>query len=85
MKGRVVNYKGGAHTQYTNRMIIAPEGIENKEQAEKLVGKAVAWNTPSGNKINGKVSKVHGKNGTVLVKFEKGLPGQALGTQVDIL
>jgi len=85
MKGRIVNYKGGAHTQYTNRMIISPEGTDNKEAAEKLIGKAVVWNTPGGNKINGKVTKVHGKNGTVLVKFEKGLPGQAMGSQVDIL
>jgi len=35
-------------------------------------------------RINGVVSKAHGRNGSILAKFEKGLPGQALGTEVDI-
>lgn len=85
MKAKIVNYKGGAHTQYTDKMILSPDGIENKEAAEKLIGKSVQWTTPAGNKINGKVTKTHGKGGTVLAKFEKGLPGQALGTELDIL
>ena len=85
MKAKVANYKGGPHTQYVDRMILMPEGIENKGQAEKLKGKKVVWTTPAGNKINGQVTKPHGKNGSVLVKFEKGLPGQALGTEAEIL
>ena len=85
MKAKVVNYKGGAHTQYADKMILLPVGLESREAAEKLIGKAVQWTTPSGNKINGKVTKTHGKGGTVLAKFEKGLPGQALGTEAEIL
>ncbi|MBN2251613.1 MAG: 50S ribosomal protein L35ae [Candidatus Altiarchaeota archaeon] len=85
MKGKVANYQGGAHTQQTNKMVVIPEGTENKEDAAKLIGKEVEWTTPSGKKIKGRVSKVHGRKGTVLVKFEKGLPGQALGTEVEIL
>ncbi len=85
MKAKVSNYKGGPHTQYADRMILLPEGVTNKEAAEKLVGKTAVWTTPSGNKINGKVTKVHGRNGQVLVKFEKGLPGQSLGTEAEIL
>jgi len=84
MKAKIANYKGGVHTQYADRMILVPEGVTSKEQAEKLVGKKVAWTTPGGNKINGVVSKAHGRNGSILAKFEKGLPGQALGTEVDI-
>ena len=85
MKAKISNYKGGPHTQYADRMILMPEGVTNKEQAEKLLNKAAVWTTPSGNKINGKVTKVHGKNGSVLVKFERGLPGQSLGTTAEIL
>lgn len=85
MKAKISNYKGGVHTQYADRMILMPEGVNNKEQAEKLLGKKVAWTTPSGNKINGQITKVHGKNGSVLAKFEKGLPGQSLGTVAEIL
>ena len=85
MKGKVVNYKGGVNTQYPNKIIRSPEGIEHKDEAAKLIGKKVEWTTPSGKKITGQVSKVHGRNGTVIAKFEKGLPGQALGTEVEIL
>lgn len=85
MKGRIVNYTGGRHTQHPNKLVIIPEGISSKEEASKLIGKAVEWITTSGKKITGKVAKVHGRKGTILVRFEKGLPGQALGTYVEIL
>ena len=85
MKAKIANYKGGVHTQYADRMILMPEGVDSKEKAEKLLKKKVAWTTPSGNKINGEIIKVHGRNGSVLAKFERGMPGQALGTEVDIL
>ncbi len=85
MKAKIANYKGGVHTQYADRMILMPAGVTSKEQAEKLVGKKVSWTTPSGNKINGEVTKAHGRTGSILAKFERGLPGQALGTEADIL
>ncbi|MEA3255881.1 MAG: 50S ribosomal protein L35ae [Candidatus Altiarchaeota archaeon] len=85
MKGKIVNYTGGRHTQHPNKLIIIPEGVNDKEKASKLIGKAVEWTTPSGKKISGKAVKVHGRNGSILVRFEKGLPGQALGTDVEIL
>jgi ribosomal protein L35AE/L33A len=84
MKGKVVNYRGGQRTQKSNQMIIAPEKGDSKEDAEKLLGKAVEWTTPSGRKITGKVSRIHGRRGAVVAAFEKGLPGQSLGTNVEI-
>ncbi|HEX55026.1 MAG: 50S ribosomal protein L35ae [Candidatus Altiarchaeales archaeon] len=84
MKGVVVNYRGGARTQKTNQMIILPENCSKKEDAVKLVGKKVKWTTPSGKKIMGKITKPHGRKGAVVVRFNKGLPGQALGTEVEI-
>ena len=85
MKGKIVNYRRGASSQETSKMIIIPEGIDNKEAATKLKGKKVQWTTPSGNKITGEITKPHGRKGTVLAKFEKGLPGQAIGTEIEIL
>jgi len=79
-----MNYRGGRRTQKTNQMIIAPEKSSSKDDASKLIGKKVEWTTPSGKKIEGEVTKAHGGNGSVLVRFEKGLPGQSLGTEVDI-
>ncbi len=79
-----MNYRGGQRTQKVNQMIISPENASNKEDAEKLLGKKVEWTTPSGRKLAGTISRVHGRNGTVVAIFEKGLPGQAIGTEIEI-
>ncbi len=85
MKGRVINYRGGMRTQRANQMIVLPENSSDKESASKLIGRKVEWTTPSGNKIVGKIRRPHGRKGAVIVKFNKGLPGQSLGTDVDIM
>jgi large subunit ribosomal protein L35Ae len=84
MKGKVMNYRGGRRTQKANQMIIVPEESSSKDDASKLIGKRVEWKTPSGRKIRGEVTKAHGGKGNILVRFEKGLPGQSLGTEVEI-
>lgn len=85
MKGTIVNYRSGRHTQKTNQLVVIVDGTKNKDGAKELLKKKVEWTTPSGKKIAGEVSKTHGSKGQVLVKFERGLPGQALGTNVEIL
>jgi large subunit ribosomal protein L35Ae len=84
MKGKIVNYRSGKNTQTTNQFVVAPEGSSSKADASKFLGSAVEWTTISGKKIAGKITKVHGKKGAVLARFNKGLPGQALGTDVEI-
>jgi len=84
MKAVILSYRGGRHTQKTNQLVLEVEGVKNKEDAEKLLDKKVVWKTPTGKEISGVVSKVHGKKGGVLAKFERGLPGQALGTQAEV-
>lgn len=84
MEGVIVNFRGSEHHKYPNQMVVKVSGIESKEKARGLVNKSVSWKTPAGNEIKGKVSNIHGNKGTVRVKFEKGMPGQAIGTKVDI-
>jgi len=60
------------------------DGVSGKAASEKLMGKKVEWTTPSGKKILGEVTRTHGKK-AVVVRFEKGLPGQSLGTELEIL
>ncbi|MBS3146286.1 50S ribosomal protein L35ae [Candidatus Woesearchaeota archaeon] len=84
MEGRISNFRGGAGTQYTNQLIVIIDDIKSKIEAEKIVAKKVIWTTPTGKEIIGKISGAHGNKGAVRVKFEKGLPGQALGTKVKI-
>ena len=52
--------------------------------AEKYVGKSVTWTSPAKKVIKGKISAPHGNKGVVRAIFEKGLPGQSIGTKVDI-
>ena len=85
MKATIMSYRGSHKTQHPKQMILKPVGVDNAEEASKLVGKKAVWTTPSGKKIEGKISSAHGGNGAVRVIFaDKGLPGQALGKQLDI-
>ena len=72
-------------TQNTNQMILLPEGSKKREEAEKLLGKKVEWETTSGKKMSGEITRVHGGNGAVVAQFNPGLPGQAIGTKAKIL
>lgn len=84
-KGLVKNYVRGVTTQRNNYMLIKVHGIESDEDAAKLIGKRVIWQTASGKEIRGKIVKVHGRNGLVRARFKHGLPGQALGTEIKIV
>ena len=54
------------------------------KEAAKLIGKKVIWITKTGKYIIGKITRTHGRNGVVRVRFNKGLPGDAIGTTVII-
>ena len=84
IKGVIKNYRQGVRTQYTNQIIVNIENYD-KEKSKKLVGKKAIWLTSSGKKIIGKVASVHGNKGAVRIRFDKGLPGQAIGTEITIL
>lgn len=83
MKGVIVNYKGGKHTQVTNQMIIAISEVTTREEAEKLVGKKVVYNTGKKD-MSGEVRAAHGNSGAIRVLFETGMPGQSIGKTVEI-
>ena len=64
--------------------MIEIEKISNRKDAGKLVGKEVEWISPAGKIIKGKIAAAHGNKGIVRAIFEKGLPGQAVTTEVEI-
>ncbi|MFT4304086.1 MAG: 50S ribosomal protein L35ae [Candidatus Woesearchaeota archaeon] len=84
MKGVIVNFRGGRHTQYSNHMIIVVDGVENKEKATSLVGKKVSWKSPAGKEILGEIKSAHGSKGAVRAIFDSGMPGQSVGKPVSI-
>ena len=84
MEGVIKNFRRGRTTQKTNHMIVYLDDVSSREKASGLVGKEVVWKSPKGKEINGKVASAHGNKGAIRVIFEKGLPGQSLGTKVEV-
>ncbi|HLP79376.1 MAG TPA: 50S ribosomal protein L35ae [Acidobacteriota bacterium] len=84
MEGIIINFRRSIKTQTMDEMIIAPVGNKTREQAQKLVGKKVTFTTTANNTISGSVVAAHGGNGAVRVRFERGMPGQAVGGRVSI-
>ena len=83
MKGVIVHYRQNRHTTDGNQLIVKPVDIDNREKAEKLVGKSVSWHSGKQD-IIGKIASAHGNSGCVRVVFDKGMPGQCLGQPVKI-
>jgi len=84
MKGKVIQFRRGRHTVHERHFLIEVEGVDTREKARKLAGKEVEWKSPAGKIIKGKISDAHGNKGVVRAIFEKGLPGQAVTTEVEI-
>jgi large subunit ribosomal protein L35Ae len=82
--GIIVNYHVGIGTQNPKECLIQFAHINSVSLAGQLVNRKVVWK--QGNtKLVGKISGLHGKKGVVKAKFPKGVPGQALGTTVELL
>ncbi len=84
IKAKVIQFRRGRHTIHERHFLIEIEGTKSRKDAEKFVGKEVEWKSPSGKIIKGKISSAHGNKGVVRAIFEKGLPGQAVTTNVEI-
>ncbi len=84
MKAVIANFRRGRHTQTCNQMIIKLADVNNKDKAKELIGKTITWKSPAGKEIKGKVTKEHGNSGALRVLFEKGMPGQSIGSSVEV-
>ena len=84
MEGTVVSFRRGRKTYTPRHFLIQPVGCDTKEKASKLVGKKISWKSPAGKTISGKIAAAHGGKGIIRAIFEKGLPGQAISTKVEI-
>ncbi|MBU2577147.1 MAG: 50S ribosomal protein L35ae [Nanoarchaeota archaeon] len=82
----VIQFRQGRKTQKARHFLIEIPGVDSREKATKFVGKNVAWKSTGKEPtiISGKISSAHGGNGVVRAIFEKGLPGQAIGTGVEV-
>lgn len=84
MKGLISSYRRSKHCQTPNQVIVMVPSIDTREKAKELVKKKAVWKTPASNEIVGEVRSAHGNSGALRVLMEKGMPGQCLGTEIQI-
>ncbi len=84
VEGKIVNYRLGPKTQKPKECIIKFKHVSSAYEANRLVGRKIAWIGREA-KVVGKIVALHGRNGLVRVRFRKGVPGQALGTAVQLV
>jgi len=85
MKGIILSYRRGRHSQDVNQMLVEVDGIDNKEKAEKMIGKKLVWKSSGDKEIKGEFIGIHGGNGVLRAKFERNLPGQAITSRVEVV
>ena len=83
MKGIVVQFRRSRKT-IKEKHYLLDFGANNREEAKKFAGKEVEWKTSTGRIIKGKISDAHGNKGLVRAIFEKGLPGQAVASEIEV-
>jgi len=84
IQGSIVNYRTGPRSQHSKECILKFPDITSSGEAGRLIGRKVGW--PVGErKIRGKITALHGKGGLVRATFRKGVPGEALGTSIEII
>jgi len=79
-----MNYRIGIRTQMSRECLVQFTDIISAAKAGQLIGQKVVWKGEN-KKLTGRIMGFHGKNGAVRVKFKKGVPGQALGTTVELV
>jgi large subunit ribosomal protein L35Ae len=86
MEARVIQFRRGRKNYTPRHFLIEIKDMKDRKEAMKLVGRKVVWTSEGKNqtKIEGKISSAHGNKGVVRAIFEKGLPGQAIGSRVEV-
>lgn len=84
IQGAIVNYRTGPKTQKSKECLIQFAHVKSVSEASRLIGRKVVWKN-CGNRIVGQIVDVHGTKGLVRARFRRGLPGQALGTTVELV
>ena len=84
VQGVIVNYRRGVGTQANNQMIIEIPAVNSKARAQAYLGKRVEWTTSAGRILAGRITAAHGSKGAVRARFDNPLPGQAIGTPIEV-
>jgi ribosomal protein L35AE/L33A len=82
--GRIVNYRIGIKAQMGKWCLIQFGDADSIFRMGQIIGRKVVLKYGK-NRFIGKVMSFHGKNGVVEAHFRKGVPGQALGSMVELI
>lgn len=83
-EGTVIQFRRSRRNYKPRHFIIEVEGVDSRDKAKKFVGSDVVWKSPANKELKGKIAAAHGNKGVIRAIFETGLPGQAIGTAVQI-
>ena len=81
--GRIMNYRKGIRTQASHECLVQFNDNALEAQTGGIIGRRVLWKNGK-TALYGKVAGFHGRNGIVIVRFKKGVPGQAIGAAVQL-
>ncbi len=83
MRGRVASFRRGGNRYYGRQVIIVVQDAEGG--FHRLVGRRVVWKHPkTGEVFSGRIVRLHGRRGRVIAYFKRQLPGEAVGSVVEI-
>ena len=68
----------------SKEILIQFSSADSAALAGPLVGRKVVWKGEK-SRLVGKIVGLHGRNGMLRARFNKGVPGQALGTTVELV
>lgn len=85
MKAYITSYRRSRHILHPNQILLKVDGIDTASAAHKFLGKKVIVQIKGEKKMIGKVVDVHGNNGVLRARFSKGLPGQVLHKECEIV
>ncbi|KAH8383197.1 hypothetical protein KR009_007269, partial [Drosophila setifemur] len=99
-KAVFTGYKRGLRNQHENQAILKIEGARRKEHGAFYVGKRCVYVYKAETKkcvpqhperktrvraVWGKVTRIHGNTGSVRARFNRNLPGHAMGHRIRIV
>jgi large subunit ribosomal protein L35Ae len=79
-----MNYRTGIRAQMSLECLIQFTNADSEKFSGNLIGQKVQW-TNGKSMLIGKIVGFHGKNGVVRARFKKGVPGQAIGSTVQLI
>jgi large subunit ribosomal protein L35Ae len=82
LSGTVTAFRQSKFKQDSYQTIVQ---LASADDVGKLLGARVVWLRKDGLRLYGRVVASHGSKGAVRVRWNRGFPSQALGSQVQIL